>query len=387
LFVSGFSQLQPIEPEFSLLAAPRQIGWGPVGKLRLILERLPSAKVTVYGDENTVARVKRFLGPQHKFDVHPPPRFDVALVINDPTTANRIADMDVPVVYLESLPYLYRRDSDLPQIAKFACYCAQKYHQPVGSPMLQERDDITWVDPIVPVPTSRRGGEGIVINVGGLYIYNVDDLPADLVNDGVEAYLKLVLFPLVDLLQRSNRKISAICGNLNADACSRLREIVPAGVSVGPQSPHAFEFSLRDADLLITAPGSTTILQAMSINLPTLLLPSLNRSQHYNAKVFSKPHADVMQWPDSVVDTAQFEALRAEGSRGVNRYLFESIIGAAASRELSNEVSSTIRKAVCNAPDDGVLNYSLSAVGIAGADQVAEMVKQVALRHQQIVEM
>jgi hypothetical protein len=34
---------------------------------------------------------------------------------------------------------------------------------------------------------------------------------------------------------------------------------------------------------------------------------------------------------------------------------------------------------VLNAPDDGVLNSQLSALGTAGADQVAQLLKQVAL--------
>jgi hydroxymethylcytosylglucuronate/cytosylglucuronate synthase len=381
----GFSQLLPNQPKFSLLAASRQIGWGGFGKLRLILEKLPSAQVVLHGDEHTIAMTKEFLGSHHKFDAHPPPRFDVALVINDPSVANGIADLNVPVVYVDSLPYVHKTETDIPELTKVAYYCAQKYPidlLPLTNPLLQKWQDIRWIDPIVPIPQSRRGGRGIVINVGGLYTYNVVDLPADLVNDAVDAYLNLVLFPLVDLLQRSNRKISAICGNINANTCRRLRTIVPSSIAVGPQSPYAFERILTDADLLITSPGSTTILQAMSINLPTLLLPSQNRSQPFNAQVYSKPNANVMQWPDSVLDMAKLEQMRSEGLSALNRYMFKSIIGAATSQDLSDEVSTMIRKAVCNAPDDGVLNRCLSALGIAGADQVAQLVKQVVLRRQ-----
>jgi hydroxymethylcytosylglucuronate/cytosylglucuronate synthase len=373
-----------IRPKFSLLAVSRQIGWGGFGKLRLILEKLPCAEVVLHGDEHTIARTKEFLGSHHQFDAHPS-RFDVALVINEPSAANSIADLNVPVVYVDSLAYVRKTDTDIPDLAKVACYCAQKYPTdlwPLTHPLLQKHD-IRWTDPIVPAPQSRRGGRGIVINVGGLYTYNIDDFPADMMNDGVDAYLSVVLFPLVDLLQRSNRKISAICGNINADTCRRLRAMVPDSVAVGPQSPYAFERILTDADLLITSPGSTTILQAMSINLPTLLLPSQNRSQRFNAQVYSKPHADIMQWPDSVLDLAKLERMRSEGVSALNRYMFESIIGAAASQDLSDEVSTMIREAVCNAPDDGVLNHCLSAVGIAGADQVAQLVKQVALRRRQ----
>ena len=372
----------PPQPKFSLLAATRHVGWGAVGKLRLILEKLPCASVTLHGDEHAIAITKEFLGSQHKFEVTPPPRFDVALVINDPLGANGIADLNIPVVYVDSLPYLRKTDDDVPELTRVTHYCAQKYPidlLPLTSPLLQNWQGINWIDPIVPIPQSRRGGRGVVINVGGLYTYNIANLPGDLMNDAVDAYLNLVLFPLVDILQKSDRSISAICGNINVDTCRRLRAIVPDGVAVGPQSPHAFERILTDADLLITSPGSTTILQALSSNLPTLLLPAQNRSQFPNAQIYSKPDADVMRWPDRVLDMAKLERLYPEGMVALNRYIYKSIIDAAASPDLSDAVSTMIRRAVSNAPDDGVLNPRLSALGNAGADQVARLLEQVAL--------
>ena len=372
-----------IEPEFSLLAATRSIGWGGVGKLGLILEKLPSAHVVLHGDEYTNALKKEFLGSHHKFEARPPTRCDVALVINDAAAANSIADLNVPVVYVDSLPYMRVTDDDIPE--KVAFYCAQKYPielLPLTSPLLRKGHDISWIDPIVPTPQSRHGGRGIVINVGGLYTYGLAGLPSDLVNDAVDAYLNLVLFPLVDVLQGTGREISAICGNINTDTCRRLRAIVPDSVTVSPQSPHAFERILADADLLITSPGSTTILQAISINLPTLLLPSQNRSQWFNAQIYSKPNAEIMQWPGSVLDVAELERKLSKGVVALNTYIYRSMIDAATSQDLSDEVSTTIRNALLNAPDDGVLNPRLSALGDAGADQVAQFVKQVALRRQ-----
>jgi hydroxymethylcytosylglucuronate/cytosylglucuronate synthase len=375
-----------IQQNFSLLAATRHIGWGGMGKLRLILEKLPCAHVALHGDEHEVAITEEFLGSHFTSDAPPPSQFDVALVINDPAVANRIAASGVPVVYVDSLPHVHKTATDVPELVKLANYCAQKYPIelfPLSNPLLREWQDIRWIDPIVPVPQSLRGGAGIVINVGGLYAYNVAGLARELADAAVDAYLNLVLFPLADFLQESKRKISAICGNLNADVCRRLRAMVPDGVSVGPQSPHEFERTLADADLLITSPGSTTILQAMSINLPTLLLPSQNRSQFFNAQVYSKPGADIMQWPHSVLDVRKFERLRSGGLSALNGYIYGSMIEAAASSDLSDNVARLIRKAVCDAPPGGVLNSRLSALGFSGADQVAQVVKEVALRRQQ----
>lgn len=88
-----------------------------------------------------------------------------------------------------------------------------------------------------------------------------------------------------------------------------------------------------------------------------------------------------MQWPVSVVDVEKLQEMRSQGISAVLGYLYKSLIDAAASREITQEVETIIRKAVNNAPVDGVLNRSLSELGIAGADQVAELVNQVASQH------
>jgi hydroxymethylcytosylglucuronate/cytosylglucuronate synthase len=374
-----------VERKFSLLAATRHVGWGGVGKLRLILEKLPNARVTLHGDEHSVAKTKRFLGPQHIFDESPPAKFDVALVINDPPAVSNIAHLDVPIVFVDSLSYVRKTDAEFPPLDRLAYYCAQRYPSellPPTSPLLRNRENIRWIDQIVPIPQRRRGGRGIVINLGGLYAYNLAGISDDLVNRAVDSYLDLVLFPLVRFLQSSNRKILAICGNINEEGCRRLRAIVPESVAVGPQSGEMFERILTDADLLISAPGSTTLLQAMSIDLPAILLPAQNRSQILNARIYAKPGADLMEWPDRVISDAEFERMRLQGPRAVFQYFYQSIIDAASSKELSDEVANVIRRAVSSAPDEGILNPGLHALGIAGAEQVARLIEQVALRHQ-----
>ena len=374
-----------MERKFSLLAATRHVGWGGVGKLRLILEKLPNACVTLHGDEHSVAKTKRFLGPQHRFDESPPAKFDVALVINDPPAVSNIAHLDVPIVFVDSLSYVRKTDSEFPPLDRLAYYCAQRYPSellPPTSPLLRNRQNIRWIDQIVPIPQRRRGGRGIVINLGGLYAYNLAGISDDLVNRAVDSYLDLVLFPLVRFLQSSNRKILAICGNINEEGCQRLRAIVPEGVAVGPQSGEMFERILTDADLLISAPGSTTLLQAMSIDLPAILLPAQNRSQILNARIYARPGADLMEWPDRVINDAEFERIRLQGPRAVFQYFYQSVIDAASSKELSEEVANVIRRAVSSAPDEGILNPGLHALGVAGAEQVARLIEQVALRHQ-----
>jgi hydroxymethylcytosylglucuronate/cytosylglucuronate synthase len=372
-----------VRSKFSLIAATRHVGWGGVGKLRLILEKLPHARVTLHGDEHAIAITKQFLGRQHTFDENPSAKFDVALVINDPPAVNGIADLGAPTVFVDSLSYVRKTDAEFPPLDRLAYYCAQRYPVellPVASP-LRNRENVRWIDPIVPMPQKRRGGGGIVINLGGLYAYNLAGISDDLVNRAVDAYLDLVLFPLVRLLQNSNRKILAICGNINEEGCQRLRAIVPDSVAVGPQPGEAFERILTDADLLISAPGSTTLLQAMSIGLPAMLLPAQNRSQIINARIYSKPGADLMEWPDRMINDGEFERMRLQGVRAVYQYFYQSIIDAVSSKELSEEVANVIRRAVFSAPQEGILNPGLHALGTEGAEQVARLITEVALGH------
>jgi hydroxymethylcytosylglucuronate/cytosylglucuronate synthase len=364
---------------FSLLVAIRYFGWGPVGKVRLILEKLPQARLALYGDARTISLTTKLLGSRHKFIEHPPQRLDVALVIHDRPAVKSIADLGVPVVYVDSLPYMRVTDADTPALDKVACYCAQKYpveRLPLASPLLQRWPGIKWVDPIVPSSQNRRGGRGIVVNVGGLHSYDTGGIGNDLVDSAVEAYLNLVLFPLAGVLHAAGRKVSAVCGNLSPDSCRRLRALLPECDAIGPQTPYAFERTLSDADLLITSPGSTTILHAMAISLPTLLLPPQNLSQTLNARLYSKPGADTMQWPASVLDGAKIEQLRSQGLSTALPHIYQSIANAAASQEAANEVATVIRTAINNAPDDGVLHDCLPALGARGAAQVAQLITQ-----------
>jgi hypothetical protein len=58
--------------------------------------------------------------------------------------------------------------------------------------LLRKWHDIKWIDPIdTAKPT---GGRDIVINVGGLYTYNVGGLQSDLADRAVDAYLSWYYF-------------------------------------------------------------------------------------------------------------------------------------------------------------------------------------------------
>lgn len=70
-------------------------------------------------------------------------------------------------------------------------------------------------------------------------------------------------------------------------------------------------------------------------------------------------------------------------ARALNGYIYNSMIDAAASPDLSDDVSGIIAKGLCEAPEHGVLNPHLAALGFAGAEQVAQIVRQVVSQRRQ----
>jgi hydroxymethylcytosylglucuronate/cytosylglucuronate synthase len=358
----------------TLLAAVCDFGWGSMGKFRLVLDRLPEFEVVLYGESGINRVVLDLLGSRRPFCTKPPQDCDVALVINDPALANRVGDLGIPVVYVDSLPYLWATPQEVPERHKVKFYCAQRFptdRLPVSGP-LRDWHEIHWVDPIVPASGPHRGGDGVVINVGGLHSH--------LVGGTVAAYLNLVLIPLLEELKVLNQRVSAVCGNLPADFCGKLRELLPGCRAIGRQSPYEFEETLQRADLLLTSPGSTTILQAIALGLPTLLLPPQNLSQRLNMSLFSWRGAPLMSWPACVMSSERIEQLRPEGEDAVLAYFYRAICNAADSDQARAKVREMLRANLRAMPLGGVLDQSLPKLGTKGAEQIAALVRQAMLR-------
>lgn len=353
-----------------LLAGICDFGWGSLGKFRLILDHLQMVDVALFGNLGINNTILEFLGTRHPFVSSSPETADVALVINDPEAADRVAALGVPVIYVDSLPYLWMTEREIPKPQNIAYYCAQVYPSnrlPLAPP-LKDWNRLCWIEPIVPKPGRRTGGRGIVINLGGLHSH--------LVGDTVDAYVKLVLFPLIEIVRSAGQAVAAVCGNLPEHLRRRVQQLLPECQVIGRLSPYDFERVICEADLLMTSPGSTTILQASVLNLPTLLLPPQNLSQILNARLYADPQALTMQWPSNVLDVNQVESLRPQGEDAVLTFIYDAIKKAASNDRLAIEVKSRIEEAFDGMPAQGVLDPTLSRLGTNGAAQVARLVKQ-----------
>ncbi|MEW2579210.1 hypothetical protein [Streptomyces syringium] len=355
----------------TLLVSTTDFGWGSIGKLRLILDELDGLDILMDDASNTAELAAQIIGGRHRFvHSHGAPAA-AALVVNDPVSADRITRSGTPVVYVDSLPYLWTTASEVP--AGAAVYCAQRSLAgalPPTSP-LRQWADVRWVEPIVPPPRRRRGGAGVVVSVGGLHSH--------LSGGASDAYLRAVLVPLVDALISAGHRIAAVCGNLPVWARTELAAMLPGSVRVGPFSAYEFEAALLRADALFTSPGSTTILQAASVGLPTALLPPQNLSQILNTEIFGVPGGSVITWPGSVIDRTLVDELRPAGEDAVLGYVYRQISehsGDPAVRSVLREQFRAL--AACTGVPDG-LSPHLRELGHGGARHVARIVRQTIL--------
>lgn len=350
-----------------LLVAACDFGWGSLGKLRLVLDELPGLTVAPDPGSEFSPTVRSLLGGSHRFSDCRREDAALGLVINDPRAADELAHGGLPVIYVDSLPYLWTLPEEVPR--SVAAYCAQRSPAslPAGSP-LADRHDIIWVDPLAPRARGLRGGSGIVINVGGLHSH--------LTGDSTDAYVRLAVIPLARLLAGSAHPVAAVCGNLPDWSVRELRAILPDESRIGPLAPAEFERLLRRADTLITSPGSTTVLQAAALGLRISLLPPQNLSQILNVERYCAPSVPRCDWPAEVIDRARVDALRPSGEDAVLEYIYGRIAGAATDGVTDAVMTDCFAAAIDELAIGGEAPEPVRALGFNGASQVARVVRQ-----------
>ena len=358
----------------TLLVAPCHFGWGSLGKLHLILNALPPLNVIYYDKENIAFDDNNFCCEKHNILDAPIDHADVALVINDPKAADFIANTDIPVIYVDSLPFLWTQTNEIPLRQSVQYYCAQKYpsHSEPVSDVLIQSHDLTWIDAIVPKSNGIKENKGIVINVGGLHSH--------LSGASVDAYVDLVVKPTINSLLNANQTILGVCGNLSNKMCSELNEMLPAYAIVGPQKPSDFHKLLQQASSLFTSPGSTTLIQAAVLRLPTVILPPQNLSQFLNARIYSGPNTHILNWPNEVMNFNRVQSLRPNGEDIVLDYIYGAISNARQTEELNGIIRNQLSDGITQALSQQQGHIPLTNdIGTRGAQQVAQLVSQALL--------
>nr|AFD20743.1 cytosylglucuronic acid/hydroxymethyl cytosylglucuronic acid synthase [Streptomyces rimofaciens] len=254
---------------------------------------------------------------------------DAAVVVLDGLLAARLEAVGCPVVYVDSLPFLWTEHDFVP--SGVHTYCAQLCPSlPRQSwPVLRGIEALRWVEPVV-----GTYGAGGLDPVPGKAVLNVGGLRSPFTAEDDDSYVELVLGPALRALRAAGFGQVVISGNVDPG----LARVPHAGthgltVTAGRLDHGAFIEELRTAELLVTSPGRTTLLEAAALGQRAVVLPPQNFSQVMNAADVADlvDPAVVVPWPAAVLDLAELARVRDQGEEGAVRLMYARI--AAARRE------------------------------------------------------
>ncbi|MER6046235.1 hydroxymethylcytosylglucuronate/cytosylglucuronate synthase [Streptomyces sp. NPDC001793] len=303
-----------------------------------------------------------------------------ALVVLDSEFAAALLAAGCPTVFVDSLPYLWTGNDTIPHDA--TRYCAQlceSLPRTCWEP-LRRIERLTWTEAILsaPVPIRRAGTPGLaVLNFGGLHSPSSEG--------SAHAYPRLVAEPAVRALSDAGFHTLEICGNI--DTTVLPEQDIPTGVAVnaGPRSHEEFLDLLDQAQLLVTSPGLTTLLEAGQRRLPTVCLPPQNVSQILNGDRFAAAveAACRVPWPSEVLDPRQVDAVRARGEHAALSVVYGAIERAA--RQAHPWVRHRLRRDITTAIEHSreVRDWRglLGRTGGRGAHQVVQHLTEVLAEH------
>ncbi|MFI6347337.1 hydroxymethylcytosylglucuronate/cytosylglucuronate synthase [Streptomyces sp. NPDC050560] len=371
-----------------------QFGWGSTGKIAAVMDALRAR----HGDRISFTGLASALG-RPVLAAHPVTgwldvpsddddlaelaaahRFAAAVVVLDPELASRLQSVGVPVVYLDSLPFLWTDHDELP--VDVAAYCAQlcpALPRTCWSSLRRIRS-LHWVGPVVGGPA-----DGGAAPVPGRAVLNLGGLESPLRDHGDNAYLSLVLSRALTALRDQGFRDVVITGNVDLDRLPRAADV--AGISVrGGRLPRGrFLDELRTAELVVTSPGRTTLLEAASLNQRCVVLPPQNLSQIFNAADVATqvdPRI-VVGWPADVVDEAVLDERRTHGEAEAVRYLYGRIADAAGRAPAHGDrLAARLGAAIEASARPGARMAPLLGPGAAdGAAEVADIVDTVVERN------
>ncbi|MFF7587861.1 hydroxymethylcytosylglucuronate/cytosylglucuronate synthase [Kitasatospora purpeofusca] len=311
-------------------------------------------------------------------------RVEAALVVLDGGLARALGDCGVPVVFVDSLPFLWTEGdrAELPLDAEV--YCAQRCVDlpPECTGVLADVRRLRWVDAViagggadrraVPGPRPRRA----LVSLGGLRAPQLDDWAS---------YPQLVLPAALEALAASGIEEVHVAGNLPAWLAGQLVDScpVPAATTVGALAHEDFLHRLAECDVLLASPGLTTLLEAGRLAVPTVCLPPQNLSQIFNGRFHERAvgAGSRVVWPKDVFAEDEALALRSGGEGRALDLIYGGI--ARAAQQHRRATSAAVRGLVSEAlrrveREPGTDWGALTAeVGTGGAAQVADALVEV----------
>lgn len=235
------------------------------------------------------------------------------LVVLERPVATALEASGVPTVFVDSLPFLWTEVDRSTLPLDVSVYCAQRC---VDLPqqcreVLASVRNLRWVSAVVPPAVAARTGrdhgrrpadapgQRALVSLGGLRSPTLSDWTC---------YPRLVVPAVLGALEDFDIREVHVAGNLAPGfpvepLCgSRVR------VSYGPLGHGEFLDRLAAADVLLTSPGLTTLLEAGALARPVVCLPPQNLSQIFNARFHSRAvGADIrVRWPERVFREDRF---------------------------------------------------------------------------------
>jgi hydroxymethylcytosylglucuronate/cytosylglucuronate synthase len=363
-----------------LLVNATNFGLGSAGKLASVLSELSGATAVVYGSElganlfdGSVPIVGRATSGTPLAEVIENFDVDVALVVLDPGVANELTGLGLPVVYLDSLPFMWTQPAEVP--TGVTAYLAQLSPLPIACPgPLRAVDNLGWIGAVVPRTEPRDPGHSadVVVNMGGLasWFSQADDL----------VYPWMVLPPLLESLSEAG------FGSVLVTTSTAAIPIVSAaaeghpGLDVTVRSmPHPeFIAALVRCRLLVTSPGLTTLLESGHLRVPTVVLPPQNLSQCLNiASVTAVGGGDrCVHWPGDLLDLSAVENARQQGEHVAVGLIYRSLERGRTRPDLRRTLRVAMDFALAATPTSPAAALT-ELIGVDGARQVAECLRSL----------
>lgn len=178
----------------------------------------------------------------------------------------------VPGIFLDTL--LWLRSAPLPFTPDAQLYIAQKFLRPPSSSVTRDLPHLRMVGSILPdglAPLPRpRANRRIVVNFGGLTSPVMQS----------EADIRYISWIISALGRTSLQTFDlVVCIPLHLDAAASMaRALLPAATIISPPLA-TFHQSIARCDVLLTAPGLETVLEAGILSRPIVFLPPHNGTQ------------------------------------------------------------------------------------------------------------
>jgi hydroxymethylcytosylglucuronate/cytosylglucuronate synthase len=368
-----------------VLVSVVDFGFGSAGKLSSIMDFLPGYEFVWLG----ASQGKRIVDPD-RFSAWYPDlaasslheilathEIKVALVILDHDLAVAIEKLGTPVVFVDSLPHLW---TECDAIAyDVTCYCAQMSPSIPDSawPVLRRIANLHWIEGIVPEVNSIRGAEVgaeiALVNLGGL---QSPGLPT-----AGGPYFDLVLPAALSALAEAGYQQVNVTGNL-PESQPTAREHISVTQRCVPHKK--MQQLINGADLVLTSPGLTTALELGATEAKVVFLPPQNVSQVLLTRILRNlcPAGCAVTWPDTALDTSLFEAARRQGEKAALQVVYDSIESLAGTGDGYRVITDHIRHAISAPCMHDSSRLLLEVMGSGGAQQVAQMVGELAAREE-----